>query len=508
MEESLVSADLLDKLRCHLCNLYLSVFPIYINDKGNEFICGRCNVQHEDKYIRDGSYEDIAQYIIFPCAHSVNGCKQQMCPQKLALHELCCAFRKLDCPNRSYSDCVWKGSINKLRDHFENSHRALFINDGKFEINFNNSLREYLLFFTENELFLVKKEIDSINGIFSCSVKHVIQIEDSKKYNYSLRIETANQFFNFHECSKRTVSIANEEKISFSNEFINEQLSYPETIIINVIIDEMEIQKSQIANIPKIEDSNTNLAIFNELECPICYEYMLPPIFQCLSGHSICNICKPKIVFCSICKGNIKYTRNFTLENLVTQLSYPCKYSKVGCPIALKAGSIEQHQDLCEFGSYECPLAKMENCIKKLNKNEINRHIETEHESYLLKFNKVNVTLNMLNDGRYREYYIIKFDKKLFKLCFAYFDFTFFWAIQLIYPSEDYIKYQLEIDIIDNSGNNLRAYARRPCMPYTKTENFFEVKGTYIMFLYEQINDFLTDKTLSYQARVVNGTMM
>ena len=30
-------------------------------------------------------------------------------------------------------------------------------------------------------------------------------------------------------------------------------------------------------------------------ECPVCYEYILPPISQCTQGHLICSSCKSKV---------------------------------------------------------------------------------------------------------------------------------------------------------------------------------------------------------------------
>lgn len=30
-------------------------------------------------------------------------------------------------------------------------------------------------------------------------------------------------------------------------------------------------------------------------ECPVCYEYILPPAFQCCQGHPICQTCKRKV---------------------------------------------------------------------------------------------------------------------------------------------------------------------------------------------------------------------
>lgn len=59
------------------------------------------------------------------------------------------------------------------------------------------------------------------------------------------------------------------------------------------------------------------------LECPVCKEYMGPPIYQCSSGHTICNSCKTKLGKCSSCEDPIEKTRNFTLEELSKKVELP-----------------------------------------------------------------------------------------------------------------------------------------------------------------------------------------
>lgn len=59
------------------------------------------------------------------------------------------------------------------------------------------------------------------------------------------------------------------------------------------------------------------------LECPICKEYMSPPIYQCTSGHTVCSSCKTKLGKCSSCEDPIEKTRNYTLEELSKKVELP-----------------------------------------------------------------------------------------------------------------------------------------------------------------------------------------
>lgn len=46
---------------------------------------------------------------------------------------------------------------------------------------------------------------------------------------------------------------------------------------------------------------NTELASL--FECPVCFDYVLPPILQCQSGHLVCANCRPKLTCCPTCRG-------------------------------------------------------------------------------------------------------------------------------------------------------------------------------------------------------------
>lgn len=47
--------------------------------------------------------------------------------------------------------------------------------------------------------------------------------------------------------------------------------------------------------------SSTDLASL--FECPVCFDYVLPPILQCQSGHLVCTNCRPKLSCCPTCRG-------------------------------------------------------------------------------------------------------------------------------------------------------------------------------------------------------------
>ncbi|XP_034746547.1 E3 ubiquitin-protein ligase Siah2-like isoform X1 [Etheostoma cragini] len=61
-------------------------------------------------------------------------------------------------------------------------------------------------------------------------------------------------------------------------------------------------------------------------ECPVCFDYVLPPILQCQAGHLVCNLCRQKLSCCPTCRGPLTPSiRNLAMEKVASTLPFPCK---------------------------------------------------------------------------------------------------------------------------------------------------------------------------------------
>lgn len=61
-------------------------------------------------------------------------------------------------------------------------------------------------------------------------------------------------------------------------------------------------------------------------ECPVCFDYVLPPILQCQAGHLVCNPCRQKLSCCPTCRGPLSPSiRNLAMEKVASTLPFPCK---------------------------------------------------------------------------------------------------------------------------------------------------------------------------------------
>lgn len=107
--------------------------------------------------------------------------------------------------------------------------------------------------------------------------------------------------------------------------------------------------------------------VLQVLTCPLCREYMAPPITLCKAGHNICSSCRPGLQFsggnkCPHCGQPLLETRNVALETIARSLRYPCRYGVAGCRLTFSLNDIGKHHACCPHRSYDCPLRTLENC--------------------------------------------------------------------------------------------------------------------------------------------------
>ncbi|KAJ9581393.1 hypothetical protein L9F63_023428, partial [Diploptera punctata] len=103
--------------------------------------------------------------------------------------------------------------------------------------------------------------------------------------------------------------------------------------------------------------------LLQHIECPVCFEYMVPPITLCKNGHNICFICKPNMQHCPICRNSFIETKNLGAEFYLEFLA-ECK---------------DEHQLICRFGPHKCPFKIIEKYFtKKYLKDEKIKDIMSE----------------------------------------------------------------------------------------------------------------------------------
>lgn len=115
-------------------------------------------------------------------------------------------------------------------------------------------------------------------------------------------------------------------------------------------------------------------------ECPVCFDYVLPPILQCQSGHLVCANCRPKLTCCPTCRGTLGNIRNLGMEKVATTIEFPCKYASSGCDAMLRYLQKQNHEDVCERRPYSCPCPGA-SCKWQGSLDEVMPHLMTAHKS-------------------------------------------------------------------------------------------------------------------------------
>lgn len=106
------------------------------------------------------------------------------------------------------------------------------------------------------------------------------------------------------------------------------------------------------------------------VRCPVCFNPIQPTVTQCENGHGVCNNCRKRHNFCSVCRGSFLSFRNRLLDNILELLPHNCSFT--GCPEILKPG--DDHEKWCGFRQTEC-----RRCDWVGRGNKIIQHISYDH---------------------------------------------------------------------------------------------------------------------------------
>ncbi|KAI3382461.1 hypothetical protein SNEBB_003284 [Seison nebaliae] len=120
--------------------------------------------------------------------------------------------------------------------------------------------------------------------------------------------------------------------------------------------------------------------IMGVFECPVCFESVTHPIYQCNSGHIYCHECGPILTSCPVCRGGLNEIRNLALEKIASLIFTACIYASGGCRVALPFNEIVKHQKYCQYRTFQCPCPG-NLCEWKGRIPDILTHIHSQHKA-------------------------------------------------------------------------------------------------------------------------------
>jgi hypothetical protein len=120
-------------------------------------------------------------------------------------------------------------------------------------------------------------------------------------------------------------------------------------------------------------------ALLKELECPVCMQYMVPPIKLCTNGHTTCSKCRERVKLCPTCRAEFTEIKNVALENIARSQMYPCVNRLRGCLDFFSCERIAEHHTVCVYGEIRCPFKLVTICAWSGLKSNLKDHAKAAH---------------------------------------------------------------------------------------------------------------------------------
>ncbi|XP_065848660.1 E3 ubiquitin-protein ligase SINA-like 10 [Euphorbia lathyris] len=134
------------------------------------------------------------------------------------------------------------------------------------------------------------------------------------------------------------------------------------------------------------------------LDCPICYESLTIPVFQCENGHIACTSCCKRIAHkCPSCLLPIGYNRCRAIEKVLESVKVPCQNLRYGCREMVNYSKKFEHEKMCNHAPYSCPVSS---CKFVGSCKQLYQHFSSKHKGSAvpLRFNATMPLFFTLND--------------------------------------------------------------------------------------------------------------
>lgn len=239
--------------------------------------------------------------------------------------------------------------------------------------------------------------------------------------------------------------------------------------------------------------------LLGALECPVCMEYMSPPISVCESGHSICDQCRPKLPVCPTCrKPFLSSTRNIALESIADGLEYPCRNE--GCFEIFPLQIIGLHQAVCPYRSFECPLCQGSHCLWKGPLSLMKKHVMEMHERYVrIGAESTSVLSNVSSTPGY-SLVVFAFEQVFLQKSRLH-DSKFYSTVQYTGPKENASKYRYEFQLSTGKEHQKLIVGH---LVHSNSEDLQSVNkaGNCVRLDYDVIKRFMYEDKLPYKLRL------
>jgi len=199
-------------------------------------------------------------------------------------------------------------------------------------------------------------------------------------------------------------------------------------------------------------------------ECPICFDFAVPPIYQCQNGHLVCQSCSSKITHCPTCRVPISgpSIRNLQLDRLANTFQFPCKFNFNGCPWKSYWFQKREHEEHCDYISYSCPCPGTA-CKWTGLLSQVMPHLSENHKSITtlngddIVFLATDINLKgavdwVMIQSCFNHHFLLVLEKQELKTGQQ----QFFAMVQLIGSQKEAKKFKYRLELSDNSSGQVR----------------------------------------------------
>ncbi|KAK9066937.1 hypothetical protein SSX86_014261 [Deinandra increscens subsp. villosa] len=120
------------------------------------------------------------------------------------------------------------------------------------------------------------------------------------------------------------------------------------------------------------------------LDCPMCFDPLCTPVFQCENGHIACSSCCSKMERkCPSCCMPIGYNRCRAIEKVIESVKVSCKNAQYGCTKTMMYSKKNEHEQTCPHATCFCPYPS---CPYVGSSQNLYLHFGIQHEASITRF--------------------------------------------------------------------------------------------------------------------------
>jgi len=234
------------------------------------------------------------------------------------------------------------------------------------------------------------------------------------------------------------------------------------------------------------------------LQCPICEEVPLAPIYTCSSGHSICGKCREELK-CGLCGEDLSNGRNKAVELIVASSSFWCKYMSDGCPEVVKGSEYRSHADVCDFRRIKCFEWEVNKCKgEEIRFKDYFKHLKSQHEidGFTLRTNYLTMSeySNCLTtDGPWPAFYF-EYEEDIFLRNMKIEESILYMWFTMIGSESDAANYQVRISVYMKHSEASRCDWILPVYSVRKTEEEIETSAFRLSIPALQLERYCTQR--------------